>query len=266
MSGRFKYYGPDEWDAVARSLERSTGRGDVAGLDTEFYGLGPRGHFDVRKESTAGGRVGVHLWSVAIKRHPHKLTARGYHIADTAVLLADSLEHPGLRRWLESDAPKVCHNLSVDQHAFAGSGVVLGGAFNTLARARWVWPERARANGFSLDSLGLDLLGIGKTDSFVELFSEEVEEQVGVKIERTKMCSCGVEKCRKRKGHVKTEVVTEIPKMKMVTRRIPLETVFPGHRIWDRAVAYAARDAWLALAIQDRIDREMGKETPWPWA
>lgn len=84
-------------------------------------------------------------------------------------------------------------------------------------------------------------------------------EQVGVKIEKSKTCSCGVEGCRKRKGHEKTEVLTEIPKMKTFRRRVPLEVVVPGHVLFMRACSYAARDAWLALAVSDRIEAEMRK-------
>lgn len=261
----FFYADESRWDKVYTALQRSTDRGDIVGADTEFYGADGV-VFDIRKESTAGRRVRVHMLSLAVKRAPHVLHPRGYHISDTAVLLVSALEHKGIRSWLESDAPKVFHNLSVDSHAFLGSGVSLGGAFNTLDRARWVWPHRARGAGYSLDSLGSDLLGVGKLASFTEVFGEWVDQYVRTKIIETKVCSCGVEKCRKRKGHEKSIVETAEKVFKKVWTTVPLEDVVPGHRMWSGAVAYAARDAWLALGVQDKIDQAMKQEAPWPWS
>ncbi len=281
----FIYATEERWDSITAALLRSADRGDPAGLDTEFYGFRggqePAGveSFDVRKASCAGGRTRVHVWSVAIKRWPHTLHPRGYYLSDAAVLPAAALEHPGLRGWLESPAQKVVHNLSVDDHSLFNHGIQLNGAINTLSLARWVWPHRARGAGYALDTLGVDLLGAGKTEDYSQLFSEEVEETVRVKETRTKHCSCGVEKCRKRKPeeftepdgefwvrqHRKEEVVTQEPVLRMVKRDIPLESVIPGHPRWERAVAYAAKDAVLALGVFDRAQREMQQEVPWPW-
>lgn len=266
MSKHF-WAGPNDWDRVARALARSSERGDPVGLDSEFYGAGEgRGAFDVRKESCAGGRTRVHFWSVAIKRWPHELHPKGYHRADAAVLGGEALSHPGLRAWLESAAAKkVVHNLPVDSHALHGSGVLLRGAVNTLALARWCWPERARGRGFGLDALGGDLLGLGKAESYDELFSEEIERVVRVKEVRRTTCECGAERCRKRKGHEKTVTVEQVPVVKRVRVPVPLESVGPGHPLFARAVAYAARDAVVALALHDKIERAMRGEVPWPW-
>lgn len=265
-----------QWDKVAAALWRQAERGRPAGLDSEFYNVA------IRSQSCVA-RSRLHLWSVAINRWPLQLHPRGYYLADAAVLGADALEHAGLRQWLESDTPKCIHNLPVDAHTFANSGIVVGGAINTLARARFVYPERARGYpeppGFDLDGLGADILGIGKTeDGWVTedwwrkhgrpkdpaVFVRIIEEQV-VRRERAKVCSCGVEKCRKRKGHERPvrECVETVRKW---GGYIPLEEVVPGHERWERAVAYAARDAVLALYLNDRMDREMQKEVPFPWA
>lgn len=254
----------DRWDKVADALQRSSDRGDFVGADSEFYD--PTGPYDIRKQSPAGGRTRVHMWSVAVKRWPHVLHPRGYHVTDTAVLLGGALQHPRLRQWLESDAPKVYHNRDVDAHAQFGSGIVLGGSIDSLARARWVWPHRARGSGFGLDSLGWDLLGIGKAASFEEVFTEEVDEVVRTKVVEAKFCLCGVFKCRARKFHHKAVVREEIPVVRRVTKDIPMETVVPGHRKFNVACEYAARDAWLGAAIEDRILAEMRREVPYPWS
>lgn len=265
-----------EWDKVYAALCRQADRGRAAGLDSEFYNC------RVTTESTVA-RSKLHLWSVAINRYPLQLHPRGYYIADAAVLPVDSLEHRGLRDWLESDAPKAIHNLPVDAHTFGNHGIVVGGAINTLARARFCWPERARgfpvAPGFDLDGLGSDILGIGKTEDgwvsedwwrkhghpadpaiFVVINDEVVRRKV-----RAEVCSCGVKKCRKRKGH--SRPVTEV---KEIVRKwggyIPLEEVVPGHPRWERAVAYAARDSVLALALNDRMDQKMLERIPFPWS
>jgi hypothetical protein len=128
-----------------------------------------------------------------------------------------------------------------------------------------VWPDRARGRGFSLDALGTDVLGVGKTESFADVFSEEFEEVARMKQVKSTACSCGVPSCRKRKGHEKRVTVTEEPVMRMVVHPIPLESVVPGHRRWDRAVAYAAQDAVLALALNDVMDRKMREDVPWTW-
>lgn len=253
------YAAETDYQKVAAALHRSADRGETAGLDSEFYGL------DVRKQSCAGGRSRVHMWSVAIPRHPYSWTPRGYRRSDAVVLLAAAFDHPGIRSWLESAAPKAVHNLPVDAHSFANHGVAVGGTINTLARARWCWPDRARGAGYSLDALGTDILGIGKTESFADVFSHEVDEVVRMKRKRLTSCSCGVEGCRKRKGHIKTETIVEEPVIKRVVKSTPLESVLPGHPRWERAVAYSARDAVLALALNDVMDRMMERTVPFPW-
>lgn len=262
----FRFYDAAHWQRVVDGLNRASDRGDVVGLDTEFYGDVWNGQsYDVRKMSPAGGRARVHLLSLAAVRRPQVLQPRGYHLADAAVVLSDALDFTPLVRWLESDAPKVAHNLSVDQHALANHGIALGGVMDTLEHSRWVWPERARGAGYSLDALGNDFLGVGKTDSFSDVFSEEVEECVRTKLVTTTTCSCAIPKCRKRKGHEKTKWTEEIPVMRTVRRSIPLESVVPGHPRWSAAVEYSARDAILAVNLHEVIQREMKKEVVWPW-
>lgn len=269
--GHFYAAEPSDWDRVAAALERQTERGRPAGLDSEFYNV------NVYKESCVA-RSRIHVWSVAVHRWPLVLHPRGYYAADSAVLPAAALEHQGLRRWLESTAPKVVHNLAVDDHSFANAGVSLGGTINTLARARFCFPERARGAGFDLDGLGTDILGVGKTEDGwcsedtwrkrgkpldPAIFVRIVQEKV-TRLEKSKTCSCGVEKCRKRKGHERPEI--EVAEVKLRFEKIPLEEVVPGHERWERLVAYAARDPLLALWLWDRMERMMTQGIPFPWS
>ncbi len=265
--GHSFFDGPVGWQKVVDSLNRSADRGDTAGIDSEFYGCSGWPEFDIRKMSCAGGRTRVHLWSVAVKRWPHVLSPRGFHVADAAVLLAPALDYTPLRNWLESDAKKVAHNAGVDLHSFGNHGVRVGGCRNSLALARWVWPERARGRGYGADALGADLLGAGKTESFRELFSEEVEEVVRVKQITKTVCNCGEGKCRKRKlpEHGKATSLESLPVIKRRSRQVSLTSVIPGHFLWERAVAYSARDPIIALGVLDLVERRMLGEVPWPW-
>jgi hypothetical protein len=273
--GHFYASSQSELDKVAVALQRQADRGRAAGLDSEFYNV------KIQTQSCVA-RSKLHLWSVAINRWPLKLHPRGYYEADAAVLGVEALDHKGLRDWLESEAPKAVHNLPVDAHTFGNHGIKLGGVINTLARARFCYPERARGfpepPGFGLDDLGADILGLGKTEDgwvsedwwrkhgrpldpaiFVRITEEEVVKRV-----KAEVCSCGEKKCRKRKGHDRpvTEVRELVRKWGGV---IPLEEVVPGHERWERACAYAARDSLVALYLLDRMDRMMDGKIPFPW-
>lgn len=269
------YASRDRWDKVADALFRQADAGRAAGLDSEFYNV------QVRQQSCVA-RSRLHLWSVAVNRFPLVLHPRGYYLADAAVLREDALEHPRLREWLESDAPKAVHNLGVDAHTFGNAGVVVGGAINTLAWARFCCPERARGYpeppGFDLDGLGSDLLGIGKTeDGWVSedwwkkhgrpldpAIFVRINEETVVKKVRAEVCSCGEKKCRKRKGH--SRPVTEVSEtVRKWGGYIPLEEVVEGHPRWERAVAYAARDSIVARYLLDRFERDMEGRIPFPW-
>lgn len=274
--GHFYAASSSEWGKVADALNRQTDRGRAVGLDSEFYNV------KISSQSCVE-RSRLHLWSAAVNRFPLKLNPRGYYEADAAVLGVESLDHRGLRDWLESEAPKAVHNLPVDAHTFGNHGIRVGGCINTLARARFCFPERARgfpvAPGFDLDGLGRDILGLGKTEDgwcsedywrkhgrerdpaiFVRIIEETVTKKV-----KAEVCSCGEKKCRKRKGHDRpvTEVTEKLLKW---GGHIPLQEVVPGHERWERAVAYAARDSLVALYLNDRMDRLMDGKVPFPWA
>lgn len=245
---------------VVGALLRARDRREPVGFDTEFYGV------DIGAQSCFG-RARVHLISVAVKRHPSVLLPRGYHLADPAVLSSAALQHQGFRGWLEdATAQKVIHNAPVDVHSCASDGVTVRGYINSLALARWAWPERARGAGFTLDSLGMDLLGVGKPESFKELFQEDYEVRRST-FRKMEVCECG-EKCGKRRttpGHSRHEEVVETVHTRMARRPVPLQVVVPGHPLFERALRYSAQDAVLALGVYDLAQRALLVERDIPW-
>lgn len=269
MSG-YEVFFADTDDKIARvvaSLRRAQdrlGQEAVFGLDTEFYGV------ELRKHSTVS-RSRLHMLSIASRRIPGVLHPRGYSVADAAVFLRPALDHPALRGWLEDSGPrKAVHNLPVDAHTLANEGIALAGGINTLARARWAWPARARAEGFTLDSLARDLLGTGKTESFDELFREERTTET-VRTRHVLICECGVVPRRGHPrsatpGHARITRVEETRTPKTAWVPVSLEVVVPGHPLWPRALRYSAQDAVMALAVYELSLREMkcqAREMPW---
>lgn len=243
---------------VVAACHRAFDRGEPIGFDTEFYGV------DLGKQSCFA-RAKLHLFSIAVKRYPRVLAPRGFDVADAAVFTREYL--PDLREILEGPGKKVVHNLPVDAHTLANEGVQLGGGINTLAMARWAWPSRARGAGFTLDALGRDFLGVGKTESFQELFQEEITEYRST-FRTVRLCECGEAGCRRRsttQGHARIVDRIETRHPKVVIRPVPLQDVLPGHPLWERAVRYAAQDAVLALGVYDLAIREMQKERDVPW-
>jgi hypothetical protein len=227
-----------DWDRVAVRLERYRGEGLPLGLDTEFYGL------DVEKESCAGGRSRIHVWSVAVLL-PEK-SPRGYRKSAGIVLPVEALEHPGLVMLLEDEEfPKAVHNAPVDEHSMANHGVKLGGVINTLTISRWVWPERATkgAGGFGLKGLMRSKLGWTPPGDYREVLSVPATPE----LRKT-------DRCWQRKED------------KTWWYLVPLEEVVPGHPLWAAFLAYAAVDAEGAASLWDlaRITAERSKrEVPW---
>ena len=256
------FYAENEADIskVVGALLRARDRREPVGFDTEFYGV------DIGSQSCFG-RARVHLLSVAVKRHPRVVLPRGYDLADPAVLSSAALDHQGFVEWLEdSEAKKVIHNAPVDIHSTSNHGVRIRGFINSLALGRFAWPERARGAGFTLDSLGTDLLGVGKPESFRELFQEDYEVQRST-FRKVEVCECG-EKCGKRRttpGHTRHTEVVETVHTRMARRPVPLQDVVPGHPLWERALRYSAQDAVLALGVYDLAYRamEIVRDVPW---
>lgn len=230
----------------------------VAGLDTEFYGC------DIRTESPVG-RTTCHVFSVAVGSGP--LLPRGFNEVSSFVFDGCLLSYRPVKAWLEDARyKKPVHNQPVDHHTIRNHGVHLRGAVNTLAMGRFWYPARAKREGFDLDSMGKDFCGVGKTESYDDLFGYDAVE-VREHLVWKKRCACGALSCMKKKAphDVKEpeEVMAEY--RQKVRRHIPLTDMHPGHVLWSRYVAYAAWDAVLALwlyqlMLRDKIER------PYPWA
>lgn len=237
----------EEWDELARRA-RLAGR---VGLDSEFHGL------DVRKQSCVGRAV-VHVWSLAIAGT--RLSPLGFHRSSGWVLPAEALLHPALKAVLEDPAiVKAVHNQPVDDHALANGGVQLRGAMNTLALARWVWPELIQEGGFGLKNLMKVKLRRDPICEYPDVVgyvrTEVLEREVPC---RVTVCSCGVDGCRKRKGHEKRKEdrLRRVQKTYTVKDKHPLELIVPGHDRWDLLVRYAEEDAVAALELLELMQAE----------
>lgn len=247
---------PEQWEELAERIRRAK----ICGLDTEFYGL------DVRKQSCVG-RARVHVWSVAIRTT--RLDPRGFHRARGWVLPVAALDHPALKAVLEDPAVRKCvHNQPVDDHALHNHGVDLRGCINTLDLARWCWPELVAGDGFGLKALMQSKLARDPVCEFRDVVSDvrTVTKTKQKLVEQTR-CSCGVEGCRKRKGHDKTKVEAVVVTFttKEETYEHPLESIVPGHERWDLLVEYAAEDAIAALELEE-LCRNTADPAPWPYA
>jgi hypothetical protein len=243
----------DTDDAVAE-----IGAYPYCGLDTEFEGV------DIGHESCVG-KAHLHVLSVAIPSG--HLLPRGYHQAESFVFAKECLSFASLKEWLEDDTrAKAVHNQPVDAHSIRNCGVQLRGGRNTLAMARWWWPERAKREGFDLDSLGRDFCGAGKTEDFDDLLGYDYTEVRQHEVTKQR-CACGVLGCRKRlpPHDVKTPELVVCDYNAKVRRYISLSTLNPGHPLWQRYLAYAAWDAVLALWLYELMMRDGARERPYPW-
>ena len=228
-----------QWAGALERIERER----VIGLDTEFYGV------DFKEGHSCVNRAQVHVWSVAVltgKMHP-----RGYRTATGAVLPREAL--PFFKGMLEDPAiTKVAHNSNVDVHALYNAGIDTQGIVNTLSLSRWTLPGRQR---YGLDVLCQELLGAGKADHFNDIFRFQ-RTTVETRWKDVTHCDCGVSGCRKRRGHMKTKVSEPYDvEVKDGWGFIPLESVVPGHPLWERLVVYAEVDAVRALELHDRLIR-----------
>lgn len=243
----------DGWSALARVARRAR----VIGLDTEFYGL------DVRKQSCVG-LARVHVWSVAVRTG--SVSPLGFARARGWVLPVAALDHPEIRALLEDETIWKCvHNQPVDDHAIHNHGVNLRGCVNTLGLARWMWPGLVTAGGFGLKNLMVMKLRRNPVCEYIDVVNDEREIQVlktkAVKVTR---CSCGAEKCKKRKPaeqHTKMKVVEIVSELvtKIDKYQHPLESIVPDHKRWELLVRYAGEDAVAALEVA-----ELAKATPPP--
>lgn len=244
---------PEQWDELA-ALATKAG---AIGLDSEFHGV-------QLKSQSAVGRARIHVWSVALRTK--RVSPVGYHFTRNWVLPAEALDHPALRAMLSDSAVlKYTHNLPVDTHAFANHGIALGGGVNTLDMARWAWPGLVNDGYFGLKNLMVKKLRINVVDRFRSVVGYEREERI-TKIKRSTIttCSCGEERCRRRKGHTKTKTTIEVPyvRVRTVHDDYPLESIVPGHERWERLVEYAAADSGAPLQVAELCAAANSPEWP----
>lgn len=214
------------------------------GLDSEFDGV------DFDNGDNCVGRSILDVWSIAL--FDGGLHPRGYSTAKGVVLSSSVL--PVFKEVLkDKDVKKYAHNSIVDVHTFNNHGVDVLGVIDTLSLARWTFPERLL---YGLDILAKEFLDQSKFTSFKEMCGEPVFEEKPIEYKR---CSCGVEGCRKRKGHIKTvEIVMELVETKK-TRYIKISDITPDHPKWQAKLDYAAQDAVLSLCLGDYCNRKLSK-------
>lgn len=234
---------PDQWDAAIAYI-RETG---TAGLDTETYGHNV-------KESSPAYRAKIDVWSIAVLDPDAPIHPRGYQPGRAAVLPAAALDYPAWRDVLADLAVEwVLHNAGHDKHSLENHGIKLGRIWDTLEASRLLWPG---LGSYALKPLRSALLGKPEREGFKELTASEkrtVTENV-TKVQTFKICSCGVEKCKKKKpgwDHVKTEGTRTWvePREKERTFAVPIESIGPGHPRWARKLNYAGDDAVDGLEL-----------------
>ena len=247
---------PAAWDLLVDLCRRKK----AVGLDTEFWNV------DAAKQSCVG-RARIHVFSIAVRTK--KLTPLGFHRCRGWVLPRAALEYPPVKELLEDpEIRKELHNQPVDHHALANHGVTLRGARNTLGLVRWTHPHLINTVGrFKLKALMISLLGRPPICSFKQLVTfERVETVWSTKKVKRKVCACGVDKCRLRKGHPKSELVEElrVSRERTVEDKYPLETIVEGHERWELLLKYAAEDAVAALQLAELCDAQ-SDPAPWPY-
>ena len=256
---------PEQWHELGRRLLDSK---EVCGIDTETISCDP-------ENDTAVGTARIVVWSVGIPEG--RLRPRGYRECEGFVLPLSAIDEPLLRKWLEGPYRKVAHNCRYDRHAFANTGVELGGLVDTVDLYRVICPGRER---YGLKFLVPDILGVEVYGKFNDLFSEAIFKE-STKTKKAYVCtSHGDQDGRRRYCEVcKDEVVvverTEHSRKELKTRRkVPLHEICgvpvnetpgrfeirPGeHDLWRLLVNYAGADAiWAAQLWQARVHQYDG--------
>jgi hypothetical protein len=248
---------PADWRRVAEWVLAAAEAGDPVGFDTEFAGV------DIKHESVlaASGRprAGVHVWSLGLLTKT--ISPRGNRKAMGVVLPGEALHHPHIRGILtDPDIVKLAHNAPVDAHAVdVTAGYRPVSLVNTLSQARWVLPGLKERGGFGLKNM-MPLVGREPFAEYKVLMKEILRWEVG-KVRVRKVCSCGVEKCLKRKGHTKS--LEEWTEYSMHEKVVPVDLfdVVPGHPLWLPLLVYAGEDAEAAPEIWDFLRRRGRKLT-----
>jgi DNA polymerase I-like protein with 3'-5' exonuclease and polymerase domains len=229
---------PEEWQTL---IEYIYSAARPIGFDTEFTGV----DFDAGENCV--GRAQLDVFSIGL--FTGELHPRGYETAKGLVLPAEAL--PTFKALLEDESvKKAAHNSTVDVHTVHNRGVDIRGVIDTLHLCRFTFPGRFK---YGLDALAREFLDEQKFTSYEELCTIPtfVEKEVTVR-----RCSCGVDKCRKRKGHEKIDSLETIM-VEQGTTLIPISMITPGTPRWNRKKKYAAQDAVLSLELLDFAERKL---------
>ena len=148
---------------------------------------------------------------------------------------------------------KILHNAPADTRSiYDTAGIALQEAHCSLQYARVVWPG---LDDYGLKALSRRMLGKLPRPGFKETMA--YVGRVTKQTEKTyKVCDCGVEGCRKRKGHVKTGRVRLVESVKEVAMEYRPSEMAPGHPRWGAWLAYALEDAVDALELWDYAERQ----------
>ena len=249
---------PSQWHELVRRV-RAAG---FCGFDTEFYGL------NIKKQSCVG-RARIHVFSIALRTE--KLSPYGFHLCRGWVLPVVALEDPVVRALLSDETVrKDVHNQSVDSHALANHGVRLAGGRNTLGLIRYYRPELVKQKGrFALKPMMLTLLHREPVCDYIDVVrATRPYAKLKTRRVKTRVCSCGIEGCRLRKGHAKTDTVAveEYIVESAEDYEMPLQSIVPGHPRHDLLCRYAAEDAIAALQTGEIADdAALAPPAPWPY-
>jgi 3'-5' exonuclease len=223
---------PEEWVRLRDYLMKQ----EEVGLDTEFD----------------KGTTQVTVWSLAAfsptgRQHPRGYTSSvGYCLPREALETFKPLfESDSVRKWL--------HNAPSDSKSIYDScGAVLANACCTLQWSRVAMPGM---DGYGLKPLAIKCLGKPWRPDFATVTGYKRLEYKVKKV-KSKVCSCGVPKCKKRLGHKRTDVVTENREEHWVDDNYKPSEIVPGHAIWDAWVDYAIEDAVEALELADWLRKK----------
>lgn len=216
-----------------------------AGLDTEFYEV----DFESKLE-TIQHRAQVHVWSVALPDAVRGMDPRGFSHCNSYVLPGEALIF--FKQWLESERNvKYTHHAPAEEHPIYHSTqgqVQCRGLVDTLSWARWACPERHPYPGFGLKPLVREFLGREPVGEYATVFSEPVYRECAVK-----SCSCGLDKCRKRKlpDHAKVESTVRV--LDKQRKLVPLRSIVAGHSLWPTLVEYSGADAEYSYQLADYL-------------
>jgi hypothetical protein len=252
-TSRFKWLdNTAQWNRLAEILRHTVG---PVAVDTEYL---------IGDDETCAYRSKLHVWSIGWAPVDAPRNARGVRPAIAVVLPWVAANYTPMVRALEAHKSLWSHNAPVDRHTIDNLHQTnCTGWYDSLSLARWVMPERAPpfGRGYSLDALGEDLLGYGKTEDFKDLVSYD---NVVDKVTKTKACACVANPCLKRGALHPREITETVTKVVRGQVRRPLDEIVPGHPRWARLLAYSARDALIGCEVtQLLLARLKPRVVPW---